>query len=651
MCGLAGIFHSVAGSGRAALEPVSHRLLRHMTDAIAHRGPDGEGFYTEPGLGLGFRRLAIIDLAGGTQPMQNEDGSVVIVCNGEIYNFLTLRHELEKLGHVFATHCDVETVIHAWESWGIGALDRLTGMYALALWDRRRRRLLLVRDRLGEKPLYYATAPDGSFVFASELAGLAPVPGVLDRLDAAAVEDFFAFGYVPDPGSIFAGVRKLPAGHYLLIEDGKPTPEPVRYWSLAGNGETPDLEEAAPRLRERLGRLVGERMIADVPLGAFLSGGIDSSTIVALASRQRDRPLDTFTIGFPGQYDERGPGSMIAERFGTLHHTAASEPTDIIAAAERQAAIFGEPFGDLSAVPTFAVAALARRDVTVALSGDGGDEVFGGYRRYRWHCLGESVRRLLPAPVRKPVLRQLAALYPRLEAAPRWLHAKATLTELSLDSALGYARMISQVRGESRRGLLSASLRAALDGYDPDARIVSLMNQCEGADSLQQAQHVDLVTYLSGDILVKVDRASMANSLEVRAPLLDHELVAWGLALPARLKRRGGEGKLVLKEAMAPLLPQQIIKRKKQGFSVSLAAQLRREKPRLEAHLLGRPMLESGLFNAPSLARLIDEHASGRSDHSQALWLLLVFAGFLAGRDGGVEHLATPPPVPAAALT
>ncbi len=639
MCGLAGIFRSRNRGGRANLEPVSTGLLRRMTEAIAHRGPDGEGYHFEPGLGLGFRRLAIIDVAGGRQPMQNEDGSVIFVCNGEIYNFSSLRRELEALGHGFATHCDIETVIHAWESWGIGALNQLTGMYAFALWDRRQGRLLLVRDRLGEKPLYYATAPDGSLVFGSEVRALAPVPGLLDRLDATAIEDFFAYGYVPDPGSIFAGVRKLPAGHYLLIEDGRPVPEPVRYWNAAPRGEVPAGGDSAAQLRTRLSSAVGTRMVADVPLGAFLSGGIDSSTVVAFAALQHDCPLDTFTVGFPGAEDERGPAGLIAARYGALHHTAVSEPSDIIAAAENLATIFGEPFGDLSAVPTFAVSALARRHVTVALSGDGGDEVFGGYRRYRWHCLGEAVRRHLPASIRRRALRTLARLYPKLDTAPRWLRAKSTLTELSLESALGYARMVSHVRDESRRGLFSATLCKCLDGYDPAARITTLVDQYGDAQPLQQAQHIDLTTYLPGDILVKVDRTSMANGLEVRAPFLDHDLVAWGLGLPTSLKRRGSAGKIVLKEAMAPLLPSEIISRSKQGFSVSLATQLRRERPRLEAHLLGRPMLESGLFNRSALVRLIEEHVDGRFDRSQPLWLLLVFAGFLAYRQAGVERI------------
>ncbi len=636
MCGLAGIFRSAGGVSRVGLPPVPAGLLRRMTDAIAHRGPDGEGFHSEPGLGFGFRRLAIIDLSGGDQPMFSEDGSVVLLCNGEIYNFRALREELAALGHVFATRCDTETVIHAWESWGTGCLERLRGMYALALWDRQQGRLLLARDRLGEKPLYYATAPDGSFVFGSEITALAPVPGMLDRLDPASVEDFFAYGYVPEPGSIFAGVRKLPAGHFLLIEDGRPMPEPVRYWAPP-TATAPAEADAAAALRARLYEVIERQLVADVPLGAFLSGGIDSSSVVALAATRRAAPLDTFTIGFPGAEDERAPASLVAARYRTAHHTALSRPADIIAAAADQAAIFGEPFGDLSSVPTHAVSALARKHVTVALSGDGGDEVFGGYRRYHWHCLGEAVRRHVPSSLRRHVLGPLARAYPKLDFAPRWLRAKTTLTELGLDSALGYYRMVTKARDESRRTLFSAATRAALDGHDPAARIVALMAACDEADPLAQAQLVDLATYLPGDILVKVDRTSMANGLEVRAPFLDHDLVAWGLALPASLKRSGLEGKRVLKEAVRPLLPPEILGRGKQGFSVSLAAALRREEAGLKSRLLGPAMLESGLFAHPALARMIEEHMSGQLDHSQPLWLLLVFEGFLAGRAGAPQ--------------
>jgi len=383
-------------------------------------------------------------------------------------------------------------------------------------------------------------------------------------------------------------------------------------------------------------------MVADVPLGAFLSGGVDSSAVVAMAAGLRDGPLDTFTIGFEGAEDETPFAKMVAERYGTRQHDARAAAVDVIDAARLQGRIFGEPFGDSSSVPTFTVSALARRHATVALSGDGGDEVFSGYRRYRWHHLVESARKLLPAGVRRHAIGTLARIYPKLDRAPRWLRAKHTLTELSLDSALGYARTVTKVQRERRRALFSSSLAAALDGHDPTARIPALMQAAGTDDALVQAQYVDLHTWLPGDILTKVDRASMANSLEVRAPFLDEAFLAWGFSLPAALKLRDGAGKYILKRALEPHLPRELLYRPKQGFATSPAATFRAQADRLRARLLGEAMAGSGLFALPALARLIDEHAAGAFDHSGTLWLLLVFEGFLVSEAaaGGAAEVA-----------
>jgi asparagine synthase (glutamine-hydrolysing) len=376
---------------------------------------------------------------------------------------------------------------------------------------------------------------------------------------------------------------------------------------------------------------VQARLMADVPLGAFLSGGVDSAGVVALAARAAAGPLATFTIGFAGQGDERALAAAVAARYGTDHH---AEPgaTDYVAAATEQARLHGEPFGDHSSVPTLAVARLARRHVTVALTGDGGDEVFAGYRRYRWHSLAEAVRRHLPATARRRVLGALARAYPRMDRAPRWLRAKNTLTELSLDSALGYYRTVCKLHAGRRRGLLSDRLRGELDGHDPASRIAALMAECDPEDGLLQAQFADLQTYLPGDILVKVDRMSMAASLEVRPPLLDPALVAWGLALPAGLKLRGRIGKHVLRRALEPLLPPEILSGRKRGFAADIAGQLRAQAGVLRARLSGAAILDSGLFERAALLRMVDEHAAGTADHAQPLWQLLMFEAFLAGR-------------------
>jgi asparagine synthase (glutamine-hydrolysing) len=638
MCGLAGIFHPDAGTG------IDAALLRRMTTALAHRGPDGDGFHTEPGLGLGHRRLAIIDLAGGHQPMANEDGSVVIVFNGEIYNFADLRPQLQALGHVFRSdHSDTETIVHAWESWGPDCLQQLDGMFVFAVWDRNRGQLFLARDRLGKKPLYYAHTPDGAFVFGSEMAALAEVPALPRRISPTAVEDFFTWGYIPDPATIYAGIHRLPAAHFLLLERGLlerglpergRAPVPRRYWQPPTEIRPQDEAGATAELTARLQAATATRLVADVPLGAFLSGGVDSSAVVVTAARLRSTPLDTFTIGFDGAEDETRYAVMVSQRAGTVQHNERAAAVDMIEAARVQGRIFGEPFGDSSAVPTFSVCRLARRHATVAMSGDGGDEVFAGYRRYRWHMLVEAVRRCLPAPVRRHAIGALARAYPKLDRAPRWLRAKHTLTELSLDAALGYLSTMTQVHQARRRALLAPALLARLDGYDPTARIAALMEDCGSEDALLAAQHVDLATWLPGRMLVKVDRASMANALEVRAPLLDYRLAAWGLALPRQLKIHHGEGKYVLKRALEPYLPHDVLYRPKQGFATSLAGLFRREAARLRARLTGAALLDSGLFAPAAIGRLLREHETGQFDHSGALWLLLVFEGFLAAGPG-----------------
>ena len=620
MCGLAGIYDPAGG-------PVDRGLLGRMTTALSHRGPDGDGFHVEPGIGFGHRRLSIVDVAGGHQPMFNEDHSVVITFNGEIYNFPELRPKLQALGHVFRNRCDTEAIIHAWESWGPDCLQHLHGMFSFVLWDRNQQTLFMARDRLGEKPLYYARRPDGSMVFGSEMAALNPVPDLPRQISAAAVDDFFAYGYVPDPHTIYDGIHKLAAGHYLLLRPGSHA-APRRYWSAPTTARPMAEAEALTAMRAGLAAATSQCLMADVPLGAFLSGGVDSSAVVATTAGLRAEPLETFTIGFPGADDETPLARLVAQRYGAVQHLGQAAP-DYLDAVRAQARIFGEPFGDSSAVPTEAVCALARRHVTVAMSGDGGDEVFAGYRRYRWHQMAEAVRSYVPAPLRRGLLGQLAAAYPKMDWAPRWLRAKHTLTEISLNSALGYYRTMVKVHHDQRRGLFSTTLRAQLDGHDPASRVVDLMQASDEGDSLLQAQYVDVNTYLPGDILTKVDRTSMAHSLEVRAPFLDHRLVAWGMALPAGLKLRGQEGKYVLKKAMEPLLPNEILYRRKQGFATSLAQLFRREAGRLRERLLRGPMLDSGLFDSGAVAAMIDRHEDGRSDHSGPLWLLLAFEGFL----------------------
>ena len=622
MCGIAGLFHPL----RPAVP--SMRNLKAMTDAQRHRGPDGDGFHGEPHLGFGHRRLAIVDLAGGAQPMATEDGMLVVTFNGEIYNHEKLRRELEARGHVFRSRSDTEVLLHGWREWGLEMPTRLVGMFAFALWDRGARRLLLARDPLGEKPLHYAWLQDGSFAFASEIGGLTVLPQLPRRLDPVALDDFLALGYVPDPATIHAAIRRLPPGHLMLLRVGETKATQQRYWAPPRVAVT-GVRDATEALQRRLDAAVRARMMADVPLGSFLSGGVDSGAVTSLAAMAAAQPLATFTIGFAGAADERPDAAMVAERYGT-RHVSEDGAADYLAMAREIPRLFGEPFGDHSAVPTLAVASLARRHVTVALSGDGGDEVFAGYRRYRFHMMAEAARRLLPAGLRRSAVGALARAYPKLDRAPRWLRAKTTLTEISLDSALGYYGTVCKLSEESRRALFSPAQRAAVAGHDPAARIAALMAECDPDDALLQAQYADLQTYLPGDILTKVDRTSMAVSLEVRPPLLDPGLVSWGLALPAATKLHGGVGKRVLREAAAPFMPAALMQRRKRGFATEVGGQFRVAGGQIRARLTRGPMADSGLFDPRHLGQLVDQHANGDADHSQVIWNLLVVEGFLA---------------------
>jgi asparagine synthase (glutamine-hydrolysing) len=611
MCGIAGIFDF---RGRSEID---RALLRRMTDIIDHRGPDGEGFHYAPGVGLGHRRLAIVDLATGDQPLSNEDGTVCVVYNGEIYNFQPLMAELAALGHVFRSRCDTEVIVHAWEEWGEACLDRFNGMFAFALWDARREALFLARDRLGEKPLYYCFLGDGQLLFASELKSLLLHPQVDHRLDPQAIEEFFAFGYIPDPRSIYLGVHKLAPAHSLLVRRGGPPPAPRPYWDVRFiDGVSVHMEEVHEELRARLRESVRMRMIADVPLGAFLSGGVDSSGVVAMMAGLKAEPVSTFSIAFGAKgWDESAYAAEIATRYRTDHHVREVDPNSVDL-LDRLATIYDEPFGDSSAMPTFRVCAMARENVTVALSGDGGDEVFAGYRRYRWHCFEERVRRVVPGGLRRPLFGMLGALYPKLDWAPRPLRAKATSVSICSD--------------ELRRRLFSPSLVGELQGYNAVEVLRSHMMQCDSEDPLSQVQYADFKTYLPGDILTKVDRASMASSLEVRVPLLDHTLVEWAARLPSHLKLHGREGKYIFKSALEPHVSKEILYRPKQGFAVPLATWFRGPlRSRVRETLCGPVLRESGFFHMATIGVLLDQHQSGERDHSAALWTLSMIEAFL----------------------
>ncbi len=625
MCGFTGILN-LRGRGE-----IDEALLNRMNESQHHRGPDAGGLYRAPGVGLGHRRLSIIDLSTGQQPLFNEDHSVVVVYNGEIYNFQELSKELEALGHRFRTRCDTEVVVHAWEEWGADCLSRFRGMFAFALWDENRETLFLARDRLGIKPLHYAVLPDQSLIFGSELKSLLVHPGLPRDIDPQAVEDFFAFGYIPDPRCIFKQVRKLAPGYFLEIRRGEAFPEPKRYWEPSFPEQAPASEaEVCEELRARMQEAVSIRLIADVPLGAFLSGGVDSSGVVATMAGCLQDPVDTCSISFGrSEYDESRYAAEISERYGTRHHTRQVDPDDFDL-VDRLIDVYDEPYADSSAMPTYRVCQIARENVTVALSGDGGDEVFAGYRRYRWYHYEELVRQRLSQSIRGPLFNTLGSLYPKLDWAPKPLRAKATLQALGRDSAEGYFHSISILPSLPRMRLYSQEYRRSLQGYRAESLIQELMDQAPSEHHLSKAQYVDMKTYLPGDILTKVDRASMAHSLEVRVPLLDHKFVEWAGGLPPDWKLRGREGKYIFKKALEPLVPEGILYRPKQGFAVPLSDWFRNElSSRVRGMIQNGALAETGYFDMAEVSRLVKQHQSGLREHGPTIWALLMFDGFL----------------------
>jgi asparagine synthase (glutamine-hydrolysing) len=628
MCGISGIFDS---RGRREID---RGLLERMNASLFHRGPDASGMHVEPGLGLAHRRLSIIDLSTGQQPLYNEDGSVAVVFNGEIYNFQDLVKELSACGHAFRTRSDTEAIVHGWEEWGERCVTRFRGMFALALWDRGRETLFLARDRLGVKPLYYAQLPGGAWLFGSELKALLEHPEFPRELDPLAVEDYFAFGYVPEPRTIFRGVFKLPPGCTLTLRRGRPAPQPVEYWDVpfapaTAPGEQEAIEELIARLRES----VKLRMISDVPLGAFLSGGVDSSAVVATMAGLVREPVVTCSISFGDPaFNESAYARAVAERYRTAHHVEQVDPDDF-SLVDRLARLYDEPFADSSAIPTFRVCELARKTVTVALSGDGGDESFGGYSRYRWHVSEEGVRSRLPSPLRRTAFGLLGRLYPRAD----W--AKATFEALARDSLEAYFHSVSFLRDALRRELFSQRLRSELQGYTALEVLRRHAARAPSDHPLSLVQYLDFKTYLVGDINTKVDRASMAHSLEVREPLMDHPLVEWMSSLPPSLKLRGREGKFLLKKAFEPFLPAEILYRPKMGFAVPLARWFRGPlRQPLRNAVLGPVLAETGWFNAACLRRLVEDHQAGRHDYSQPLWTLLMFESFLRNVMGAASR-------------
>ena len=626
MCGISGLFDTLG------TRDFARDLATRINNIQAHRGPDEDDVHLEPGLALGHRRLSVIDLATGKQPLFNEDGSVGIVFNGEIYNYRELVPELKALGYHFRTRSDTEVIVHAWQAWGEACLHRLRGMFAFALWDRKQQMLFLARDRMGVKPMHYAWLPDGSFIFGSELKVLTAHPGFARDIDPLAVEDYFSFGYVPDPRCIYRNAHKLPAAHTLTLRRGdaeRPVPQP--YWDVHFTHDNPISQaDAEAELRDRVRESVRLRMVADVPLGAFLSGGVDSSAVVATMAGLSSTPVHTCAIGFDDpRFNESAFAQMVADRYHTDHRleVVKGDDFDLI---DTLAWLYDEPFADSSALPTYRVCQMARKHVTVALSGDGGDESLGGYRRYRMHLGEERVRNLLPHGLRRPLFAAIGQVYPKADWAPRPLRAKTTFQAMAMDSVQAYHHSMSHLRVDQRQALFSPTFQRSLGGYSALEVFRQHAQNAQTDDPLALIQYLDYKTWLIGDINTKVDRASMAHSLEVREPLMDHMLVEWLATLPSSLKIHAGEGKYVLKKAFEPLLPHDVLYRPKMGFSVPLASWLRGPlKQRMQESVLSPRMCDSGYFNTATLEALIKEHLGGHHDHSTALWMLIMFDAFL----------------------
>jgi asparagine synthase (glutamine-hydrolysing) len=626
MCGIVGIFHY---STPMPVDPVP---VERMADALVHRGPDGAGVWTSPGVGLGHRRLSIIDLAGSPQPMHSADGRAVLVYNGEIYNYRELRRELEQSGAVFRTQGDTEVILAAWQRWGTDCLSRFHGMFAFALYDLGERTLFLARDRLGVKPLFFARLADGSLAFASELKGLLAHPLLRREVDPLAIEDYLAWGYVPDHRSILKGVEKLAAGHYLVLRHEAAPPAQVKWWDISFAERRPGSEaDLEAELFDLLHQAVTSRMVADVPLGAFLSGGADSSSVVALMAQASDDPVRTCSIGFDvAAADETRFADEVARRFHT-NHSRKIVSSDDFGELDRLAAMFDEPFADASALPTWRVCQMARESVTVALSGDGADEAFAGYRRQAFQLTEERVRSLLPGGFRKPLFGALGAIYPKADWAPRVLRAKSTLQALAADGEDAYAGALAVTSPQLRDKLYSPDLARGLGGYRAELPLVEAMRSAPARSGLDRAQFADLKFWLPGDILTKVDRASMAVSLEAREPLLDHRLIEFAASLPERMRIRWGQGKWLMKKAMRRQLPDRILYRRKQGFVTPIAEWFRGPLA-AEARAIGTSatLAQTGWFDSRRIAGIADAHIAGRADHSRLLWQLVMLDRSLA---------------------
>ena len=630
MCGITGIINFDKS-------PVDANILKNMTDVLAHRGPDDEGFYINSSnaakrdskwkcgkgggfAGLGHRRLSIIDLSTGHQPISNEDKTIWVVYNGEIYNFYELKKELEEKGHRFSTSTDTEVIIHGYEEWGEKCVEKFRGMFAFVIWDEKSNRAFAARDRLGIKPFYYYS-DNKRFVFGSELKAILQCPDIEKNIRLESLSDYLHLMYVPAPNTIYRGIKKLLPGHLLTVKDGQVIEK--RYWDINFSVNSALSEkEWCERIIAKLKESVDIRLISDVPLGAFLSGGVDSSAVVALMSNLLKEPVKTASIGFnEDKFNELPFARQISKQFNTDHYEKTVTP-DALEILDKLVWHFDEPFGDSSAVPTYYVSKIAREKVTVALSGDGGDENFAGYRRYYFDRLENTSRSFFPEFVRKHLISTLANIYPKADRLPQFLRAKTLLTNLSLDPAQGYYNSMSWFQRVDN--LFSIDVQNRLGDYSPVSHFKKYFDMADTSDPLSKIQYIDIKTYLTDDILTKVDRTSMANSLEVRVPVLDHEFMELVAAIPSSLKLKGKESKYILKKSLQNILPDSCLYRKKMGFSIPVAKWLKNELGSVfKETVFDKNGFCSSYLNTDTIKKMYIDHADGRADFAYELWAVL----------------------------
>ena len=623
MCGIAGVLY--ADPGRS----VSSSLLTDMGLAIAHRGPDGEGTFRSGPVGLVHRRLAIIDLEGGRQPLSNEDESIHVVFNGEIYNYRELRRQLEARGHIFRTNSDTEVLVHLYEDYGTELCRHLRGMFAFAIWDARRQELLLARDHLGQKPLFIYRDHE-KLVFGSELKAVLAHPNVDRSIDPAAIEDYLTFGFIPGLRSIFGRVSKLPAAHVLHISRSQFHRSPQRYWQLSFEHEDrSSVDDWKQRIDAGLRESVNAHLVADVPVGAFLSGGLDSSAIVALMAGLQSDPVRTFSIGFrEEEFSELSFAREVAQHFG-CYHTEEIVTPEAARDLDDLVFLYDEPFADASALPTMAVSRLAAQHVKVVLSGDGGDEAFGGYARYSHDLKEAKLRNSIPAMIRSLVLKPMSAIWPKTDWLPRPLRLKTLLQNLSRNPAEAYANTISACRQTMRRSLLNRDFATSLNGHHPELAIITAFQHGQ-RDTLSGMLSADTNVLLPDDFLTKVDRASMGFGLEVRPPLVDWKLMELAASMPSELKIRNGSRKWILKQLFESRLPKDLVHRRKQGFEMPIDQWLRGPlSDQVRTHVLNPNGAIAQFINVANARQLFESHCHGIGRHGQLIWSLLILARWL----------------------